>query len=400
MESEKSFFQSEKFQKFKRKLVRELLDKSLYISAGLEVAKSITSFATNKNWLSFVEGGLGSMDVVAQFMGSWSSDYFNLKQGWDILVCATTQQPLHDILIPILDSYPSKVLNFKYNNQSVCKLYTLPNGKTIGKDDVGLWFSIDEAKKEDLLEFIYQEAFKSIKSQVFSISEKAHRGNYRWSEVGTRFVLKNEELKSIKSPASDKYLNHIKSALDKNINRSIMFLGHPGTGKTTCVNTIIKELGLRTLKFKYDPQATDLSAIENIIDALKVEALIMDDLDTVEGSAALLGFLERMHVKLKLTIGIVNSLAPFHPAILRPARFDEIITINRLDQSVIKEILGKRFKNLYPKVKLWPIAYIKELNERISINPKVNIAQQIRELDRRVKDQAKALEQLNSANNV
>jgi hypothetical protein len=390
MKSE-SFFDSEKFHKFKRKLVRELLDKSLYIAAGVEVARSITAFANNKNWLSFVEGGLGSLNVMADFMGSWSSDYFNIKQGWDVLVCATTQQPLYDILIPILDNYPSKVLNFKYNNQSVSKIYTLPNGKSIGRDEQGLWFCLDEGKKEQLLEFVYQEAFKSIKSQVFSITEKAHRGPHKWSDAGTRFLLKNEELKSINSPTATKHLKHIKAAIDKNINRSIIFLGYPGTGKTTCTNTIINELGLRTLKFKYDPQTSDLQAIENIIDALKVEALILDDLDTVEGSASLLGFLERMHVKLKLTIGIVNSLAPFHPAILRPARFDEIITINRLDQEVIKEILGTRFKTLFPKVKTWPVAYIKELNERILINPKVNITQQVKELDKRVKNQIKAL---------
>lgn len=397
MENETSFFQSEKFQKFKRKFVRELLDKSLYIAAGVEVARSLTAFGNNKNWLSFVEGGLGSMNVIAEFMGSFSSDYFNIKQGWDVLICSTTQQPLHDILIPILDNFPSKVLNFKYNNQSVSKIYTLPSGKTIGRDDQGLWFCVDEGKKEELLEFVYQEAFKSIKSQVFSITEKAHRGNNRWSEAGTRFILKNEELKSIKSPTAAKHLKHIKTAIDKNINRSIIFLGLPGTGKTTICNTIINELKLRTLKFKYDPQTSDLQAIENIIDALKVEALILDDLDTVEGSASLLGFLERMHVKLKLTIGIVNSLAPFHPAILRPARFDEIITINRLDQEVIKQILGTRFKTLYPKVKTWPVAYIKELQERININPKVNIAQQINELNKRVKNQIKALKAFTEA---
>lgn len=390
----KTFFRSEKFQKLKRRFIRELLDKSLYISAGVEIARSITAFAYNKNWLSFVEGGLGSLNVVSQFLGTWSSDFFNGKQGWEVLVCETTQQPLHDILLPVLDAFPAKILNFKYNAQSVSKIYQLPNGKAVGKDEAGLWYYRDESKKEELLDYLYKETFKSIKSQVFSITEKTHRATNRW-DAGTRFILKTEELTSIKSPTAIKHLKHIKTAIDKNIHRSIIFIGYPGTGKTTCTNTVIKELGLRTLKFKYDPQTTDLNAIENIIDALGVEALILDDLDTVEGLTALLGFLERMHVKLKLTIGIVNSLANIHPALVRPFRFDEIITINKLDPEVIQEILGKRFKALFPKVKNWPVAYIKELQERININPKVNIAQQITELDKRVKNQIKVLKTLN-----
>lgn len=393
----KPLLKNDKFQRLKRKIIRELLDKSMYIAAGVEVARSLTMFATNRNWLSFVEGGLSSMSVVARSMGSWSSDFFNPKQGWEVLVCSTTQQPLHDILLPVLENFPSKILNFEYGTQSVSKLYQLPNDKTVGRDDYGLWYNQDEGGKEATLDFLYNETFKSIHSQVFSITERSHRSNYR-GETNTRFILKNEELVSIKSPTALKHLKHIQCAMEKGIHRSIIFLGFPGTGKTTCTNTIIKELNLRTLKFKYDPQTSDLSAIENIIDALKVEALILDDLDTVEGSASLLGFLERMHVKLKLTIGIVNSLAPFHPAILRPARFDEIITINKLDPQVIEEILGKRFKTLFPKVKNWPVAYVKELSERIAINPKVNIPQQIRELDKRVKNQARTLKGFDGPN--
>jgi DNA replication protein DnaC len=385
---------NDKLEKFKRRFIRELLDKSLYISAAVEIARSLTAFATNRSWLSFIEGGIGTVDVMSKFVGSWSSDLFNIQQGWDSLVCSNTQQPLHDILIPILDKFPSKIINFHYNNnQSMAKIYKLPNGKMIGKDEYGIWYYTEEGSKQELLDFLYQETYNSIHSQLFSIVERTSRGKYSWSEPGSRFLLKDEVLVSIKSPTTDKHLKHIKAAIDAGIPRSIIFLGYPGTGKSTCANTIIKELGLRTLKFKYDPQTCDLMAIETIIDALKVEAVIMDDLDTVEGSASLLGFLERMHNKVKLTIGIVNSLAPFHPAILRPARFDEIITINKLDPQVIQEILGKRFKTLYPKVKNWPVAYIKELQERININPKVNISIQIKELDKRVKNQIRNLKE-------
>lgn len=385
---------SEKIQNVKRRFIRLLLDKSLYITAAVEVARSLTLFAISRSPLSLIEGAVGSINVITQFVGRQSDDFFNSRQGWEGLVCSSTQQPIFDILTPVLENFPSSTLNFHYNNnQSLAKLYTLPNGKMIGKDEYGIWHYKSESAKQEMLDFLFSETFKSIHSQVFSIVEKAHRGKYSW-DSGTRFILKNEELAVIKSPTSNRYLKHIKRALDKGINRSIIFLGGPGVGKSTLTNTIIKELGLRTLKFKYDPQTTDLLAIENIVDALKVEALILDDFDTVEGSIALLGFLERMHQKLKLTIAIVNTLAQIPPAILRPARFDEIIAINTLDPSVIKEVLGTRFKALYPKVKNWPIAYIKELNERIKIDPKINIAVQIRELDRRVKNQIRALKEV------
>ena len=380
-----------KLQKLKHRISLELLDKSLYISAALEIARSVTAFATNRNWLSFVEGGVGSIDTLTKFVSMFSSDFFNLSQGWDMLICSSTQQPLHDIVTPILETFPSKILNFHYNSmQSMAKLYTLPNGVKLGKDDYGIWYYFESSKKDDLLDFLYSEIFKQIKSNIFSIVEKVQKGSARL-EGNSRFILKCESPISIPSPTALKHLKHIKNSIDKGVNRSIIFVGNAGTGKSTVTSTIMNELNLRTLKFKYDPQVTDLNAIENIIDALKVEALILDDFDTVDGSIALLGFLEIMHVKLKLTIGVVNSLAPFNPAILRPARFDEIITINKLDPEVIQKILGPRFKALFPKVKNWPVAYIKELNDRLIINPKINLVAQIKELNKRIKDQSKAL---------
>lgn len=385
-------------QKLKRRFIRELLDKSLYISAAAEIARSITTFALTKNWLTFIEGGVGSIYVIAQFVGTWSSDLFNPRMGWEVLVSETTQQPLHDILLPALDLFPSKILNFKYGSDNVAKIYELPNGKSIGRDEYGLWFYKDESNKDDLLDFLYQETFKSVNSKVFSIVEKTHKPSQRKWDSGATFILKPENLVSIKSPTAMKHLAHIKLALDKGIHRSIMFIGMPGTGKSTITNTIINELGLRALKFRYDPQTTDLNAVESIINALKVEAIILDDLDTVENSVALLSFLEKMHLKLKLTICIANSLAPFFPALLRPARIDEIFTINKLDASVIREVLGTRYTALYPKVKAWPIAFIKELNERININPLININKSVKELDDRVKKQIKALKEIGEQN--
>lgn len=384
---------SEKFEKLKRRIIRELLDKALYISAAAEVARSITNFATNRSAFSFIEGGIGAVNIASQFFGTFSSDLFNIKQGWEVLVSQINQQPLFDILTPILDTFPSKMLNFKYDNQSVSKIYELPNGRSVGKDCFGLWFYFDEGSKEDILDFLYQETFKSVNSQVFSIVEKNHRAN-KWDDNGSQFSLKPEKLTSLKSPTATKYYNHIKQAIDKNIHRSVIFIGYPGTGKTSITNTIIQELGLRTLRFKYNPQTTDLNAIEDIIKALKVEAIVMDDLDTVESPIALLGFLERMHNQLKLNIGIVNTLSNIPVAIIRPSRYDEIITINKLDASVIKEVLGDRYTKLYPKVKNWPIAFIKELDERLKINPKINIAQNIKELDNRVRKQIKALKEV------
>lgn len=389
-----------KYQSLKRKIIREILDKRTYLYAAYEIARSITAFATNRSWLSFIEGAFSSINVAADNFGFYSSDFFNVRQGWDLLVCGITQKPIHDIILPILEHYPSKTLNFKYEHGGVSKIHHLPNNISIGTDQYGIWYSFENNKEEEVLKNLYDEVFKSINSNVFSIVERGAKvSNKKYGfAADTSFVLQAEKFNSINSKTSKKYLNHIKQAIDKNINRSIMFLGMPGTGKTSMANTIINELGLRTLKFKYSPNTSDLAGIENIIDALKVEALLLDDFDTVDDSINLLGFLERMHSKLKLTIAIANTLSTIKPAILRPARFDEIITVNKLDTEVIRGILGNRYAELYPKVKEWPVAYIKEIIERININPNININVQIKELDKRVKNQIKSLK--GSANDI
>lgn len=388
MTETKPFWQSDYFHQIKRNIVRFLLDQRLYIGAGLEFARSLTSFATNKSLLSFAEGGFGILDTITKTVSMSSEDFFNYPNGYKLLVSQLSEQPLYDILIPVLEAYESQVLTFQYQETITCKIYKTPQG-LIGKDGRGIWYYFDQNNKEALLKFFMQELFKKLNSNFLSLSEEEQSSASYWRS-SSKFFLRAEKLVSIPSAKSKKYTEYIKIANEKGIHRAIIFCGPPGSGKSICAATIVKELNFRTLKFKYETN-TNLKAIEFIIDALNIEAIIIDDFDQNEQSNKLLEFLENIHKKLKLNIATVNSLKSFHSAVLRPQRYDLIETIDKLDASAIKSILGRRYKDLGPKVKHFPAAFIKELDDRLTIDPNLNINAAIKELDKRVKEANKRL---------
>jgi hypothetical protein len=53
-------------------------------------------------------------------------------------------------------------------------------------------------------------------------------------------------------------------------------------------------------------------------------------------------------------------LKDFHPAVLRPGRFDEVIHIDSLDEGTVRSVLGEYADAYYEGAKTLPIAYISE----------------------------------------
>lgn len=373
--------------KLKYNFTKVILDNQKTFDICLGFAKSIHNFALSKSPLSFIEGGVRILIDLSQSLNAYSYQFFNNNNGWDKLICATYQKPLYYIIISVLKQHSFKQLQFRHENDKTVGIYTTPVGE-LGLDKYGIWFkSSDKFTQNEILEFLINEKLSSIKSNFFSITP-IKKDDSKTSYNNYTYDLQGEDINGKESPNADFYVSYLNTFIERKINRSILFIGVPGTGKTTLAQTIISKFNFRTLKFKYDANVTDLDLIKFLVSSLKIEAIILDDFDQVSHSNNLLDFLSWVHDNTKLTILITNSLHPFHNALLRPGRIDQIISIDYLDEKIVLDIFGIDNQKIINKIKTWPIAYINELKARMIAIPDLNVDDHIFELEERVNAQA------------
>lgn len=116
----------------------------------------------------------------------------------------------------------------------------------------------------------------------------------------------------------------------KNINRSVLFYGQPGTGKTLYTFRLAQYLGGRviivptqTLQQFY----TSELEFEVMLQLLKPAVLLFDDLDRYDDAEKLLWEIESLSRRLShkvVIIATVNDIERLPAALRRPGRFDEL----------------------------------------------------------------------------
>lgn len=363
-----------------------VLNRSL-IEAGTELAKGVALFTLHKKPAFILEGAMGAFREIA---GStyYAEDFFVEKNGWKPLSFEGIN--ITYLFIPALESFPHKSLTFKYADRNSARLVETPLGK-IGVieqnegrySNSNIFYRPSETNIEALRQFLIEHFISRLNSNCLSVVE----GSDSYYETSINIVP--EDLISFHSKRTEEYIDYIKVCLDKNINRSFLFYGAPGCGKTTLASSILKELGFRTLRFRYS-EYFDFSLLKFLIRAFKVDAILVDDMDTISENEKLLEFLEFVNRETKLVIGIANTLDDLFPPLLRPGRFSKVIKIDALETEAIKEIMGPLYKTYGTKVKKWPVAYIKELMQRKVID-REDMLDVFTELDERVKKQLKML---------
>lgn len=327
------------------------------------IAKTLTQFAIHKTPFTLFEGGMEVIRSAILDKTFYATDFFSEVNGWKLFAYDGMQ--FQGIFSSVIKRFPSKSLKFEYDSNTSARIVELPFCKMGIIDQHSteqIFYQFNEIEIEKIVDFLVGEKLKDLGTNIISLDFISNHEN-----PGVAMTLIPEVIFPVPSPKADFYTSYFKKCLDLGVNRSIMFHGPPGTGKTTLCQTIINNLGFRTLKFRYTP-SYDYSLFAFVVRKFKIEAVMIDDFDQCDSRDELLEFLEMLKKETKIVIGLANSLREFHPALLRPGRFDEIVTIDALDPLVVKQILGTKLtKSYFSKVKSWPVAYLNEFVTRSKI---------------------------------
>ena len=197
----------------------------------------------------------------------------------------------------------------------------------------------------------------------------------------------DNQIEPISSDEANRYSAYLQKCIDANVNRSMLFIGSPGTGKSTLVKTIVKNLNLRSLRIRVDE--VDSFSIDTMMDVVSIfrpDAIIIDDFDRVSSQSSMLQVLEHLKKTVKLILFTVNNKEYLDNAILRPGRIDEFVYVEKLSENAVRTILGKEHAAVFESVKLWPVAFINEYINRCKFMSSAEAMRAMRELALRVKE--------------
>jgi len=183
-------------------------------------------------------------------------------------------------------------------------------------------------------------------------------------------------------------------------NRSLLFFGPPGIGKTTLAARFAEKIGGRLLVASCATldSTRGRNILEDLIDIIDPTVLLLDDLDKMWRPSEMLENMERINRKVgerrRLLIGTVNSLAEVPEPLRRPGRFDEIVEFEPLTKNQRKSILmtyakefhvqytDREFDRIAVKTEGMTGAYLKEIAKRASVVPFESMLEQIQQMKR------------------
>jgi DNA replication protein DnaC len=186
------------------------------------------------------------------------------------------------------------------------------------------------------------------------------------------------------SAAADRYITYLQRCVNAGVRRSIMLYGPPGTGKSTMARAILHGMNFTSFRVRIgDLNNLEISTFFEAIEIFEPDAIILDDFDRSHNQEELLEVLEYFRKNVKLVIATANSRQNIDEALMRPGRFDELEPVTRMDDDVIKKILGEHV-DVFEQVKDWPIVFIEEYKIRRQFMTSDEAINALQELAKRV----------------
>lgn len=292
--------------------------------------------------------------VTGDAPGAWS--YFEESQKWEAfpkeyrkLVLEVAKDPV--VAPEFLDS------NEKSPYACLAKLGTETVGWGIhnGEPYYGPYYQVDREK----------ETHKALGDLVWK-----HYGGKHLSFDGVSLVLDRLYDDNVSATEQmDMLLSQVQRYLRAGVPRSYLLLGAPGTGKSVAIRWLTGVLGMRSIRVNVgalNEHTSVVGSLQVIMDVLRPDVLILDDLDRVEVDAEVLSFLELARRLCRLVVASANHESKLAGAALRPGRLDEMIEFTKLDLPVVEKILGE-FADLAEEVADLPAAYVAEFADRCKV---------------------------------
>lgn len=348
---------------------------------GTELFSAAQPFLSKPTWWSAGQVAFAVGKVLVEDVEIWADDFFT-GDDW----VEPYSPDFNQTLLHVLQRFPFERIKTAEDN-TFLRVCSLPNGVKVG------W---SYASKAQIVDHIYVEAerqqegrdcIKQLLWEQFEGKSLVMRKNEQVSINGDepRVVFEvDNAFESKLSRRATELSEQLKKPLANNVSRSIMFYGPPGTGKSTLARTIVELMGLRSFRVRIG----DLGGLNNatLFEAINIfepDAVILDDFDRAQGQAQLLETLEFFQQRVKLVITTVNNRRRLDDALMRPGRIDILELVDRMDEEVIKHVLGE-FVDGYDIVKAWPIAFITEYVKRRTYMSVEEAAASVKELAQRV----------------
>jgi hypothetical protein len=324
---------------------------------GTELFGAATPFLDKPTWWNAAKSVFAMGKVMVEDVEVFSDDYFGGDEWAEPYTADFNQTLLH-----VLQKFPYERIKTAEDNTFV-RLVNLPNGIRVGWTYTGKYQLVDRifVKTEHVdaaREFIKKLLWDQFKSKSL-VMRKNNRVVMSGDEARVIFEVDNAFESKLSQRATD-YAEYLKKPLTAGVPRSVMFYGPPGTGKSTLARTIVELMNLRSFRIRIaDLGGLDNSTLFEAINIFEPDAVILDDFDRASGQAQLLETLEFFQQRVKLVIVTVNNRSELDEALLRPGRIDELLLIDKMDDEVVKHVLGD-YVDGFDVVKDWPIAFIVE----------------------------------------
>jgi len=352
------------------------------VTLGTKVGEAMSPFLEKPTWWSGARSLFSLCTVLIEDVEVWADDYFSGDE-WSQPYSTDFNQNL----LKVLQKFPYERIKTTENNTYV-RICTLPNGVKCGWTYITNSRLVDHiyvetARLDDAREYIKQLLWEQFQGKSLVM----RKNNRALLTSDPRVVFEVDDVfESRLSRRATDYAAYLKRPLSENVPRSVMFYGPPGTGKSTLARTIVELMGMRSFRIRIgDLDGLDNSTLFEAISIFEPDAVILDDFDRAHGQAALLETLEHFKQKIKLVVVTVNDRRKLDDALMRPERIDELVLIDKMDEEVVKHVLGK-YVDGFDQVKDWPIAFIGEyVNRRRFMDP-AEAAESVKELALRVEE--------------